>query len=80
MENLRFVIEATVVGVSVRKVPHEMEPHFFKRSYLKSPHVSGVTGIFQTVLVTLEEEFQEESEKDTKIKNKKPSIQKSTSF
>ena len=34
-----------------------------RHHHLEAPHVSGVAGVFQTVLVALQEELEEESER-----------------
>lgn len=44
---------------------HKHHESPFSVSYLESPHVSRVSGIFQTVLIALEEKLQEESGKTT---------------
>ncbi len=64
------VVHTTTYGVtkaSLQPVCVHVKPHFLSvhvHSHLKSPHVSGIPCIFQTVLITLEKEFQEKSAKE----------------
>lgn len=43
------------------RTPSQTHRSLYSVSYLESPHVSRVSGIFQTVLIALEEKLQEES-------------------